>query len=214
MWRITDEKALNRLPAGDNITAAEFRAALKGESPKPDPKSSNSRLLEMEVSPALHDSRQRVADLLAKYRCLNRACPHGAELIRFVEADDATLRFFASSLEHIEQVSFFFCLKHDWPELYYHAFAVPNGGYRKKGERFRLQAEGQKSAVPDVLIPRRIGDYVGVALEFKRVDGKASDVRKDQREALARFRDQGWYAAVAFGCEAALSILAELTGKD
>lgn len=214
MWRVTDEKALDRLPAGKTISAAQFRAALEGGSAKSALPVGAREGSPKVVGQAVHDSRQRVADLLATYRSIDQSCPHTKELIRFVEADSITLRYFASSLEHVEQVSFFYRLKHDWPEIYDHAFAVPNGGFRKKGERFRLQAEGQKSAVPDVLIPRRFGDYVGLALEFKRADGKPSDLRQDQRDALARFRYQGWYADVAFGCDAAIFILSKLICED
>ncbi len=40
---------------------------------------------------------------------------------------------------------------------------------------------------------------------MKRADGVPSDVRASQRDWLAFLTEQGYYATVAFGCDAAIN---------
>jgi hypothetical protein len=83
----------------------------------------------------------------------------------------------------------------------YHA--VVNEGRRSQGERARASAQGLKRGVPDmyVFLPP-----VGmIALEFKRADGRPSDVRPEQRawlQFLAEDMGAGgrFFAAAVFGC--------------
>jgi hypothetical protein len=80
----------------------------------------------------------------------------------------------------------------------YHA--VVNEGRRSPGERARVAAQGLRKGVPDmyVFLPA-----VGLmAIEFKRADGRASDVRPEQRAWLSFIgADMGprFFAAAAFG---------------
>jgi len=81
----------------------------------------------------------------------------------------------------------------------YHA--VVNEGRRSPGERARASAQGLRKGVPDfyVFLPA-----VGlIAIEFKRRDGHASDVRPEQRDWLAFIGEAmgaRFFAAAAFGC--------------
>jgi len=93
------------------------------------------------------------------------------------------------------------------------AFAVPNGGLRPGRGGVSLRAQGVERGVPDLLIidrpPHRL-DFVGVALELKRTNGKPSDLRPEQREWLERFDSRGWASAVAYGADAAIGWLRSL----
>lgn len=90
------------------------------------------------------------------------------------------------------------------------AFAVPNGGLRPGRGGLSLRAQGVERGIPDLLIidrpPYRL-DFVGVALELKRTNGKPSDLRPEQREWLERFDERGWASAVAYGADAAIGWL-------
>jgi hypothetical protein len=91
----------------------------------------------------------------------------------------------------------------------YHA--VVNEGRRSPGERARAAAQGLRAGVPDlyVFLPA-----VGlVALEFKRANGKQSDVRSTQRQWLQFIGEQmgaRFFAAAVFGCTDAQDFLAGL----
>ena len=93
------------------------------------------------------------------------------------------------------------------------AFAVPNGGLRPGRGGVSMRAQGVERGVPGLLIidrpPHRL-DFVGVALELKRTNGRPSDLRPEQREWLKRFDARGWAAGVAYGADAAIDWLRSL----
>ena len=76
-----------------------------------------------------------------------------------------------------------------------------------------MRAQGVERGVPDLLIidsPPHRPHFVGVALELKRVNGRPSDLRPEQREWLERFDARGWASAVAYGADAAIDWLRTL----
>jgi len=107
--------------------------------------------------------------------------------------------------EHWEQVRVVKALKRA-REIF---CAVPNGGYRVRHEAVKLKAEGVMAGVPDLLIfsvPDG-ANFVGVALEMKKATGKKSDLRKAQKEWLARLQACGWVALVGYGGKDAIEKL-------
>lgn len=70
---------------------------------------------------------------------------------------------------------------------------VPNGGKRPMGEAGKLKAMGVKPGVPDLLIPKASGSWMGLAIELKSPVGRLSD---PQREWLAELAGEGYLCSV------------------
>ena len=70
---------------------------------------------------------------------------------------------------------------------------VPNGGKRPRGEAGKLKAMGAKPGVPDILLPRRHGDWQGLAVELKSATGRLSS---EQTDWLNAFREDGYLVGV------------------
>lgn len=87
---------------------------------------------------------------------------------------------------------------------------VPNGGKRNYLTGAKLKAQGVKAGFPDLIIfdipPKRPG-YRGVAIEMKRLDGRATEV---QKEWLKKLKELGWFAVVCEGADKAIKVLEEL----
>lgn len=108
-----------------------------------------------------------------------------------------------------------------WFEAYlepkgYRWFHPANGGKRAGKmingkwvplEGIKLKRLGVKKGVPDVILPMARKSYHGLVIEFKRVDGKMSDVSEEQADWLRWFASQNWSTHVAFGFEAAKRIV-------
>jgi len=62
---------------------------------------------------------------------------------------------------------------------------------------------GTKAGMPDLLLFKKFGDFVGVALELKRDREWNPQVRPEQLECLATLRAEGWFSVVAYGLEEA-----------
>ena len=73
-------------------------------------------------------------------------------------------------------------------------FSVPNGGKRGAIAAARMKMEGQRPGIPDILFPIRSGEYIGLAIEFKRPDGGRAS--KDQRDMIELFRNEGWLVVI------------------
>lgn len=202
-WRLDNSDILKDRIKEGRISAEDFRKASMGgvagcpASPA------------VEMSDALAKVRDRLFNLIERLPPRDPHCPHEAELMRFLKGDAKTVSLFESSQEHLEQTAFFYALKRLDPTIYDLAFSVPNGGFRKKGERFRIKAEGQKTGIPDVLMIRRTKKYIGLALEFKRFNGRPSDVSAEQRKVHQQFQEEGWFVAVAYGYGQALKTVRE-----
>ena len=98
-------------------------------------------------------------------------------------------------------------------------FSIPNGSYLgKSNRRFgvinKLKKEGMSNGVPDLYIPIITEKYAGLFIEFKRKNGKKSDLRKGQEEWLEYLNNEGYKAEVAFGCNHAKEILENYLGGD
>ncbi len=114
-----------------------------------------------------------------------------------------------SPLEAAEQAALFRWLRRHNVR----AFSVPNGGLRPGRAGFTLKAQGVTKGIPDLLIidrPPLKREFVGIALELKRSNGKLSDIRPEQLEWLALFEERGWLSAVAYGADAAVDWLRSL----
>ena len=98
-----------------------------------------------------------------------------------------------------------------YPELalLYH---IPNGGHRYRTTAIRLKAEGVKAGVPDICLPVARSDFHGLYIEMKAGKNKPTD---NQSRWLDDLSEQGYYAAVCHGWEAASNlILRYLKGGD
>lgn len=88
------------------------------------------------------------------------------------------------------------------------AFAVPNGGHRTVAAAMKLKAEGVRAGVPDIWLPARRAEYVGLVIEMKRPGGTTSPEQMHWLAALAR---QGWRTALHSTIDGAIAeILAHL----
>lgn len=90
----------------------------------------------------------------------------------------------------------------------YRWFHPANGGSRRSSiEGANFKRMGVKSGVPDVILPMARKSYHGLVIEFKRVDGKISNVDEMQVEWLDWFEGQQWSVHVAFGFDQAKDIV-------
>ena len=71
---------------------------------------------------------------------------------------------------------------------------------------------GMKKGYPDVFLPVAAMGYHGLFIEMKRRDGRASDVKKEQRAWLEDLKGQGFHADVCFGWEEAARLIAWYLG--
>lgn len=110
--------------------------------------------------------------------------------------------------ENAHQIRFITWAAETWPTLpalegFHHS---PNGGARTKRagrngrlyspEALRLQLMGVRAGYPDLLLDVAVGDWHGLRIELKDLDGELST---DQRPWLVRLRREGYLADVARG---------------
>lgn len=73
-------------------------------------------------------------------------------------------------------------------------FSVPNGGKRGARTAAMMRLEGQRPGMPDTMLPIRSGEYIGLAIEFKRPNGGvASTLQKEMMELLTQ---AGWRVVI------------------
>lgn len=116
--------------------------------------------------------------------------------------------------EHVEAVMLMRAVtgaESDWPELRL-LYAVPNGGLRSKRIAAQLKAEGVKAGVPDYCLPVPRGNYAGLYLELKRLEG--GRVSPEQKDWLAALSEQGYATAIAHGWEEAFAVLRDYLAAD
>lgn len=87
------------------------------------------------------------------------------------------------------------------------AFAIPNGGHRRKAVAGKLKAQGVKSGVPDICLPVAARGFHALFIELKRQNATASDVRAEQRIWLTKLSEEGYCVRVCYGWEAARRVL-------
>ena len=89
-------------------------------------------------------------------------------------------------------------------------FHTPNGGFRNKKTAGKMKAQGVKKGIPDIIIeeiPPKFPEYKGVRIELKRRKGRPSDVKKEQREILDRYKLRGYLVFVCFGIDDVIATL-------
>jgi hypothetical protein len=82
----------------------------------------------------------------------------------------------------------------EYPELL-DFFSVPNGGYRLPKTAKRMKAEGQKSGVPDAVLPIASGGFHSLYVELKMYGRKPSP---EQLDWHSRLRRNGMKVAVVY----------------
>ena len=108
--------------------------------------------------------------------------------------------------EHIEQVRLVNWFRDNFPEPDYIIFAVPNGGTRGTKEAVRLNAEGVKAGVSDIII---LTHGKVIFLEMKKVNTKASTKQKEFHKNLEYL---GFISIIGYGAsDASEKILKELS---
>ena len=113
-----------------------------------------------------------------------------------------------SPLESVEQAAIF---KHAairaradprWGML----FAIPNGKAASSiREAVNAKRTGLKRGVPDMFLAVPVGEWHGMFVELKRIDGSLSDIKSDQADWLQRLQNAGYQTVVAFGWKAAVA---------
>lgn len=89
-------------------------------------------------------------------------------------------------------------------------FAVPNGEYRPVKVGIKLNNEGVKKGVPDIMFPFPLGEYHGMAIEFKRPGGTISN---EQRKYLRSLRDLSkWAVSVCFSADEGINFTKKYLG--
>jgi len=69
----------------------------------------------------------------------------------------------------------------------------PNGGKRDAITGGQMKALGTKPGFPDLILPVRSGEQIGLVIEMKSATGSTTT---EQKEWLANFAAQGWSTAV------------------
>ncbi|BEI26169.1 TPA: hypothetical protein ACVU4L_001847 [Vibrio parahaemolyticus] len=141
--------------------------------------------------------------------------PHKQEIIRL----DARPDLISKDREHYEQTLFFDYVFERYPEYYNFLAATPNGGFRRKGERFRLCAEGQKAGWPDCQFACPKLGFHGLYIEFKRpvesyrsISEARNALKPHQLATLRMLLSQGYAAKVAYGSLEAIAIFESYIG--
>lgn len=144
--------------------------------------------------------------------------PHRKEILR-MERNPVLID---KDREHYEQTLFFAEVFDNYPQYYNLTAATPNGGFRKKAERWRLCAEGQKAGWPDTqfMMPRH--GYNGLFIEFKKpfecyrcISDARRATKPHQINTLRMLVAQDYAGFVAFGAKEGMRIFeAYLQGRS
>lgn len=140
---------------------------------------------------------------------LHRA-PCGGRAERAVVAEQARI-----PTEHQEQAAVYRWVRlseRQHPELQT-LFAVPNGSHRNKITAVRLQAEGVRPGVPDLvwLHPSPTG-FHGLLIEMKRLKG--GRISPEQDAFMLAARSAGYCPVVAYGWREAVSLICQYAGWE
>ena len=109
-----------------------------------------------------------------------------------------------SPSEHAEQVALFqFAKLSEQTDDRWELLNSSQNGLSASSLRAAIAAKaaGMKKGFPDLTFPVPISPFHGLYIELKRKNGVLSDVKPEQKVWLARLKDQGYYAEVAFGWE-------------
>lgn len=135
--------------------------------------------------------------------------PHQQEINRLEKKPELIKK----DREYFEQTFFFTILFDDHQNDYPLWSAIPNGGKRLKGERWRLMASGQKAGMPDTQFMMPCNGYSGLFIEFKKpiecyksASEARAAVKSHQVATLRMLATQGYAVRVAFGAREAIEI--------
>jgi len=78
---------------------------------------------------------------------------------------------------------------------------IPNGGSRTASEGARFKREGVKAGVSDICLPLPRGEYHGLYIELKAVNGRKATTA--QFDFLRDVKAVGYYGAVCYGFDEA-----------
>ncbi len=84
------------------------------------------------------------------------------------------------------QIAFVNWFNLQFPELYEHFFAVPNGGKRGKIEGGIMKAEGVKAGVADLFLLVPNDEFYFLAIEMKTETGKQSESQKKFQKSVEK----------------------------
>lgn len=115
------------------------------------------------------------------------------------------------SAEHNQQVAVFgwaHWQERKHPELKL-LFAIPNAGKRTARQGAWLKAEGLKAGIPDICLPVKRGEYIGLWIELKAIKNKPT---VSQLEWIDNLRGAGHCVEVCYGWEAARDAILEYLG--
>ncbi|WP_299733881.1 VRR-NUC domain-containing protein [uncultured Endozoicomonas sp.] len=116
--------------------------------------------------------------------------------------------------EGIQQSHFFNWLKFAYPEVYDHAFHVPNGGRRDGKTGAKLKREGVKAGVPDIVVATSKGHWHGLFIEFKAARPHSASVSTEQKQWIERLSRAGYLAVVCRGLEEAKKAIEDYLMAD
>lgn len=100
-------------------------------------------------------------------------------------------------------------IRQAYPELKW-LFHIPNGGARHRAVAGKLKAMGVKRGVPDLCLPIKRHQYLGLWIELKKKpeEGRQNPpATPEQRTWIEHLRSQGFAACVCVGWEAARDMI-------
>jgi VRR-NUC domain. len=84
------------------------------------------------------------------------------------------------------------------------AYHPPNGGSRHKLEAIKLKRQGVKKGVPDIVLPASSGEYHGLYIELKRLEG--GKVSEDQKKFINGLKKEMYFVTVCKGWKEAAKV--------
>lgn len=86
----------------------------------------------------------------------------------------------------------------------YPVFHIPNEGKRSIYTGANLKRQGLRKGVPDLCIPRAVGDFHGLYIEMKSKEGKLS---REQMQWLQLLQSEGFCALCCYGADKAIELI-------
>lgn len=90
----------------------------------------------------------------------------------------------------------------EWKKICY--AHTPNEGKRSTITGHNLKQLGMKKGFPDLFIYEPVGEYHGLAIEMKALNGKPT---MDQLKCLGALKQRGYAAYIAYGANQAIRII-------
>jgi len=113
-------------------------------------------------------------------------------------------------LEEVEQQNFTAQMRYYFPDVVW--FHVPNEGKHKIQYRQKQERMGALKGASDIIILSRGAIHPCAVIELKRIIPSMSTTSKEQKKFLTDNVEQGNYAALCYGYEAALRAVQDYMG--